>query len=151
MRYPILELEREADPDGEWLSYGVRMKLDLVGRKISLEQWKRLPPAARDDLTAASAETEAEIDAFASTLERVLDEAHLDAELLPDSKRAGVADWRDATVATDAARRVLDAAGGGDLWPRLDRYGRYVVCTFARKQDHARLRRALIELGYLSP
>jgi len=148
--YPVLRLERDADPDGEWISYGVRMKLDLVGRKISLEQWGRLPQSVRDRLTGLRAETDEEIRIFAETLGTSLRQAGLAAEEVSESKRREVALWRDAGPVGDEVREFLDSMGVGDLWPRLDRFGRYLVHVFARKQDHERAGNALAELGFLT-
>ena len=121
MRYPLLDLEREADPGGDWISYGVRMKLDLVGCKISLDDWQRLRRSIRDGLAALSAETDEEIGVFGQRLERALRDVGLQAQLLPDAKLAGAADWRDAGQPSDDARALLLSLGAPELWPRLDR------------------------------
>ena len=149
MGYPLLDLEREADPGGDWISYGVRMKLDLVGCKISLDDWQRLARSVRDELTVLSAETDDEIRAFGQALERALRAVGLKAELLPETKLAGAADWREAGQPSDDARALLLRLAAPELWPRLDRFARYLVCTFVRKRDVERARSALTQLGYL--
>lgn len=151
MRYLVFEFEREADPGGDWISYGVRMKLDLVGCKISLDDWSQIPRRVRDELTELSAETDAEIGLFSGALASALAGVGVQAQVLPTAKRDGVADWRDPGVIGADAKALLDSVGARGVWPELDRFGRYVVCTFARKEDVDRARRALNELGYLAP
>ena len=151
MKYPLLEVEREADPDGKWIPYGVRMKLDLVGRKIALNDWQAVRPHAREELIGLSVETDQEMRIFDHCLERALTETGLQAQVLPDDKLASVGDWRDAGDASDQASALLHSLGALELWPQLDRFGRYVVCVFARKQDLASARSALIQLGRIAP
>jgi hypothetical protein len=150
LRYPLLESEREADPEGEWISYGVRMKLDLVGRKISLDDWSRLPRSVRDELTELTAETDAEIAVFERALDSASSGAGIDSQSLPSAKREAVTAWRDPGEVTPAAQAFLGGLGGEGLWPELDRFGRYLICTFSHKSDIGRARRAMIQLGYLA-
>lgn len=145
----MLELEREADPDGEWMSYGVRMKLDLVGRKISLDDWQSLTSSARTELNDLAVETDQEIEIFANRLLALLTDAGLQSQALGEEKLAGVSDWRDPGRPGGQADVLLRRLGAPEIWSSLDRFARYVVCTFARKQDLSRARRALIQLGYL--
>ena len=49
-----------------------------------------------------------------------------------------------------AAQAFLGELGGEGLWPELDRFGRYLICTFSHKSDIGRARRAMIQLGYLA-
>ncbi len=149
MGYPILELERRADPDGEWISYGVRMMLDLAGLKISLEDWQKLPRSKRDELTATRAETDGELRAFVEKLERALVDSGVAARPLSQAKQAEVAFWRVATEPNPDAVAVLNELNADPIWPQLDRFARYLVCSFSRKRDIERARSALEELGYL--
>jgi len=41
MTYPRLELEKKEDPADEFITLAVRMKLDLAGCRISLEDWNQ--------------------------------------------------------------------------------------------------------------
>jgi hypothetical protein len=104
----------------------------------------------REELISLSAETDQEILEFGAFLERALTEAGLRAQALSDGKLVRVGDWRDRGDASDPASALLHGLGARDLWPQLDRFGRYVVCTFARKQDLPSARSALIQLGYIA-
>lgn len=150
MGYPVLELEREADPQGEWISYGVRMMLDLAGIKISLDDWGQLPSTTRDELTGLQAETDDEIRFFLERIESALSQAGLARQPLSEAKRAASSVWRDGAQPDRATAQLLADLGVHQLWGQLDRFGRYLACTFAGKQDLERARSALSELGYIS-
>jgi hypothetical protein len=148
----VLDLERESDPDGEWIPYCVRMKLDLAGLKIGLEDWQTLSADARAALVAAPVADRAERDAFAALIRREADAAGARCAALPEPKRALVETWRDAAAPSEPQLDVLAKLAGSRteaavLWSRLDLFGRYLVHAFARKGDANTLARALAELG----
>jgi hypothetical protein len=148
----ILELEREADPSGEWIPYCVRMKLDLAGLKIGLDSWQALPTDVRRILIEAPAETPAEVDAFAARLEREVVAVGAACAALPEHRRDLISVWRDGGELPEdlhglLARVARSPTGAWALWASLDMFGRYLVHVFARKDDAEGLARALSELG----
>jgi hypothetical protein len=139
----ILTSERVADPKGEWIPYCVRMKLDLVAMKIGLDAWQAMTLEVRRRLIAAPIDSDRDRAAFTAILER----AGASAEPVTGAKLAAVAVWRDGASPSDDAAALLETLRTTDLWPRLDMFGRYLVCAFARKNDRDGLVAALAELG----
>jgi hypothetical protein len=64
MTYPRLELEKKEDPADEFITLAVRMKLDLAGCRISLEDWKAMAKKAQWELHNFVTETSADIQEF---------------------------------------------------------------------------------------
>ncbi len=154
MSYRILDFEREADPDGQWIPLAVRMKLDLAGLKVGLRQWQALAPPARRQLVEAPADSDHDVETFARRLADALAAAGASSpEPMSEARRSAVFAWKDAQPATDRIATLLADLGYRDQWQRLDRFGRYLVYTLASKQDGARLAVALreIELEHRRP
>jgi hypothetical protein len=145
--YRIFDFEREADPDLQWIPYVVRMKLDLCGLKIGLAQWQALAPQVRQSLLEAPAESNLEIEQFASRLGAELSVVgEQPPERLPEARRAAVASWKEPCPVASAVAEALASEGVPDRWNRLDRLGRYLVYTLATKRETARLASALKEI-----
>ena len=146
MPYPVLQFEKEADPDGEWITMAVRMKLDLAGLKIRLPDWTALAPEERTTLHDMPAESDEQVAAFCEFLHAALARAgRPEAVALPPEQAAGAASWKQPGPPPPEVGRTLAAAA--NAWRRLDRFGRYVVCHLAAKSDDGRMRSALAELS----
>ena len=112
----------------------VRMKLDLVGLKMRLKDWQALPMAKRRALQEAPAESEQEIDQFGQLVTTTLREAGRDApEPLSESKRSDVVNWKDTSTMPQETQEMADKLGVQIDWAGLDRFGRYVLWSLARK------------------
>ena len=147
MRYRVLELERQADPEGDWIPMAVRMKLDLVGLKMHLDDWQALPEDDRAQLLEAAAENDGEIATFEIILRRIMAAAGRPGPAqLSKEKREAVHGWKEAGPLTEPAASMLERLGRSEVWPTLDRFGRYLVHTLASKDDGARLGAALDEI-----
>jgi len=146
-RYRVLELERRADPDGEWIPFAVRMKLDLVGLKMGLDDWQALAVADRDELLHAPVDTDGDLATFEITLRRLMAAAARPGpKPLSAQKRDAVSAWKEPHAIAGPAVSMLERLGRSAVWPELDRFGRYLVCSLATKDDEERLTAALDEL-----
>ena len=139
-KYLVLTVEREQDPDGNWIPLAVRMKLDLAGRKIDLEDWIALSPQNREMLLGADVESPWAVDDFRERLERALHESdRAPARLLDSRKNASLGEWTNGAAAPSKVTAMLADAHSGLDWQRLDRFSRYVLCWLANKNAYQRL------------
>ncbi|MFT4570272.1 MAG: hypothetical protein ACI91F_001146 [Candidatus Binatia bacterium] len=140
-----LAIEEGDDPT--WMSLRLRMKLDLVGLKISLVQWQKFATLDRGKLNAAPAETATDTALFAAMLTQSMTAAGLPAPVaLAEKKLAGRAFWNSSGPTPAVVVDVCEAAGLDPRWAELDRFGRFVVFHLASRGDVPRLRGALSEL-----
>lgn len=147
MPYPLLEQERTQDPDMEWITLAVRMKLDMAGLKLRLQDWQKLPIAQRRALHDAPAESDQEIGRFGRLLEGMLGDIGCDApQPLPQSKRSDVERWNHAAAMPREVTVCADAAGVQLDWASLDRFRRYALWSLAKKGAIERFTAAVDEL-----
>lgn len=147
MTYPILAYEHQEDPKLDWITMAVRMKLDLVGLKLRLKDWQTLPIERRRELQDAPAETESDIDQFGKLLNTTLRGAgHEAPESLSESRKADISYWKDPSAMPRQVREVANTIDIQIDWARLDRFGRYVLWTLAKKDATERFAAAAAEL-----
>ena len=147
MRLFVLDVERDADPDGAWIPMAVRMKLDLAGRKIRLPDWERLDEARRSQLLLSPVGDDGATGEFAEILDAALADAGREpAAPLDADKQASTAAWRAPAPVPEVVVRALDAAGRSLAWERADLFARFCLHHYARRGDAARFARALDEL-----
>ena len=151
MSYPRLEIERAEDPDGTWLSLGMRMKLDLAGMQISLADWKALSVATQTELEQASGEEEATIQTFARRLETSLQTTGKSCRPLPPDKLRAVEKWKSPGPEPVEVTAAREGAGEVPLWDHLDRFGRYVLYSLASRGKRQKFARAARELSASLP
>ncbi len=148
--YPSLPCEGDAARDVKFMSLAVRMKLDLAGCKVSLRDWQAIPVDTRWELHEMEAESDAAIERFRRLLEHALEQADRPPpHRLPVSETAKVKEWTDAAA---PPQRIADLDDSQQLehdWPRLGRYGRYVLWYLATKGDIPRFKSAVRELQAL--
>ncbi len=147
MTFPILEVERKDDPDGAWITMAVRMKLDLVGLKISLEDWQALGESERDRLHAMSADDEV-LGGFANELRAAMLAAERgEPSELSERKRRGPDAWRDPGPVPESVTAASARTGVEVDWPGGDRFTRFVLSHYAGREDDRRFRLAADELN----
>lgn len=147
MPYPLLEQEHEQDPEMNWITLAVRMKLDLAGLKLGLRDWQKLPIAQRRVLHDAPVESEQEIARFGRMLDNLLRQnGCAAAQPLPQSKRTDVERWNQAATVPREVTACADAAGVQLDWMTLGRFTRYVLWTLAKKGSIERFSAAADEL-----
>jgi hypothetical protein len=147
MAYPRLSCEGEAARDLKFMSLAVRMKLDLAGCKVSLQDWQAIPLDRRRELDEMEAESDDAIEQFRRLFEHTLKQA--DRPLphrLRESEAARVKEWKDAAALPENIAELDESQQLKQDWPRLDRFGRYVLWYLATKGDIPRFRSALQEL-----
>jgi hypothetical protein len=116
----------------------VRRKLDLAGRKISLEGWRALALEDRRALADAPVDDDG-VRAFAEALGAAAARAGVSLR----SIAAGEPVWRGADVPAPLRARIA-----GDAWRGLDDEIRYVLLKLAEaRREPERLDAALAELG----
>jgi hypothetical protein len=147
MAYPRLSCEGEAARDLKFISLAVRMKLDLAGFKVSLQDWQAIPVDKRWQLHDMEAESDDAIEQFRRLCEQALTQA--DRPLphrLQESELAHVKEWKDAIAVPRKIAALDESQRLKKDWPCFDRFGRYVLWYLATKGDIPRFRSALQEL-----
>jgi hypothetical protein len=144
----ILGFESEAERTLDCIPMRVRMKLDLCGLKLSLEQWCRLPIAVRRILLEEPCGTACEIRRAREYLMRTAEAHGLDALPVVQVDRAS---W---SAASDVPSCVVSAMAATDLgpmgartWRRLDDLQRFALLKLSRPGHTRNLRAALEEFG----
>jgi hypothetical protein len=121
MAYPRLSCEGEAARDLKFISLAVRMKLDLAGFKVNLQDWQAIPVDKRWQLHDMEAESDDAIEQFRRLFEQALKQA---ARPLPhrlqESELAHVKEWKDA-IAVPRKIAALDES------QRLKKIGRALI------------------------
>lgn len=148
MTYPRLELEKKEDPGGEFITLAVRMKLDLAGCRISLEDWKALPDNSQCELHNFITETFADIQEFKKMMtEALMNVSRTQPEQLSQASIAKVSWWKDTGPIPKEVSSAL-ARAGCDLvdWNQTNRFTRYVLWSFATKKQGQNFAQAYVDL-----
>ena len=142
----LLAFEHESDPDLELIPMVVRMKLDLVGCKISLTQWQQLSPASRSHLTNMQLVGPAHYCQFRQYLDDALKLAGCPpSEDLPLVKRDQLIAWWDPDKLPRELRERWEELKPDTQWRALSALGRYVAWSLLRKGLEKKLLAALTE------
>lgn len=130
----VLLFEHLADPDGRNIPLIVRMKLDLIGARIHLADWRALDPSCCDTLIAAPVNGPRAIaeylDALAGMLAR---QGRGRVQKIPPAELEGTCWLARAEPVTVVAFRKR--AGLVSEWLSLTRFERFLLCHAARKDD----------------
>ncbi|HIF62658.1 MAG TPA: hypothetical protein EYG16_11535 [Deltaproteobacteria bacterium] len=133
MSYPLLAFEKSDDPEGEWMSMGLRMKLDLAGLRISLADWQALEPDDRAALNNAPAEAQAEVESFAALLKRAMQSVSRTCESITVERVGSAVNWKDSCDEPVEVTKMRTDAQSTPPWQGLDRFGRYVLYSLASR------------------
>jgi hypothetical protein len=140
----IFSFERELHATLSFVPLAVRRKLDLAGRKISLEGWRALAMEDRRALADARIDDDAAARAFAEALGEAATRAGVS---LQPIAAGDPHPWRGASVPEKLREKLAE-----DAWLGLDDETRYVLLKLAEAQREPwRLNAALAELGLLDP
>lgn len=143
----VLNFEREEDPQGAWIPLAVRMKLDLLGVKVGLDDWQVLPDEVREELIETDVEQDRGLARFHQRLREALAAAGCDGPRpLPEKKLAGRDAWQEAGPVPAEVARLGARLGLEVPWLELDRFGRYVLWHLGSKGADTRFTQALQEL-----
>lgn len=146
--YRILPFELEQDPGGDWIPLVVRMKLDLLGRKVGLKGWQALSTATRSSLVQMGAENEEQVLEFGRFLAAALAAADQPPpEPLPEKKLERRGAWRAHGPVPECVMEMSARLGRPVPWDRLNRFGRYVLWALADKGAEDRFVRAAEAFG----
>lgn len=142
----LLAFEHASDPDLEFIPMAVRMKLDLVGCKISLTQWQQLSPASRSQLTGMQLVGPEYSCLFRQSLDNALKLAGCrPSEDLPLAKRDQLIAWWDPDQLPRELRARWEELELDTKWRALNAFGRYVAWSLLRKGHVRKLLAALTE------
>lgn len=133
MSYPLLAFETSDDPEGEWMSMGLRMKLDLAGLRISLADWQALEPDDRTALNNAPAEVQAEVESFSALLKRAMQSVSRTCETMTVEREGAAVNWKDSCGEPVEVTNMRADAQSAPSWQGLDRFGRYVLYSLASR------------------
>ena len=130
----VLLHEKLADPNGRTIPLIVRMKLDLVGVRIHLADWRALDKSYRGFLIAAPVNSPGAIAEYRDALSGILaKEGRGQAERIPPAKVDSTC-WlaKVEPVAVAAFRKRADVHSE---WSSITRFERYLLCHAVRKND----------------
>jgi len=130
----VLLHEKLADPNGRTIPLIVRMKLDLVGVRIHLADWRALDKSYREFLIAAPVNSRGAIAEYRDALSGILaEEGRGQAERIPPAKVDSTC-WlaKVEPVAVAAFRKRADVHSD---WSSITRFERYLLCHAVRKND----------------
>lgn len=126
------EFEREAWQNLDLMPMTVRRKLDLLGLKLHLEQWRALSRAERLVLCHFPVELDDERAAIADFLrETVKHRSGGELERVGASTAGGPSDA--AALPAEAARLIAELGLAEDAWKRFDADERYALAKLVRK------------------
>ena len=130
----VLLFEHLADPDGRNIPLIVRMKLDLIGARIHLADWRALDPSDCKFLIAAPVNSSGAIVEYLDTLSGMLARrARGRIERIPPAQMDGTCWLAKAEPVTVTVFRKQ--VGLQSEWLSLTRFERYLLCHAARKDD----------------
>ena len=142
----MLLLEQLADPDGRTIPLIVRMKLDLVGVRIHLADWRALDKSYCQFLIAAPVNAPGAIadylDALSGMLER---RGRGQVERIPPAKADDTCWLAKVEPVTVVAFRKR--VGLHSEWSSMTRFERYLLCHAVRKNDLELCRNLASELS----
>jgi hypothetical protein len=130
----VLLHEKLADPNGRTIPLIVRMKLDLVGVRIHLADWRALEKSYREFLIAAPVNAPGTIAEYLDALSDMLARrGRGQVERIPPAK-ADSTDWlaKVESVTVAAFRKRADVHSE---WSSMTRFERYLMCHAVRKND----------------
>jgi len=126
--------EKLADTNGRTIPLIVRMKLDLVGVRIDLADWRALDKSYRGFLIAAPVNSRGAIAEYRDALFGILaKEGRGQAERIPPAKVDSTC-WL-AKVEPVAVAVFRERADVHSEWSSMTRFERYLLCHAVRKND----------------
>lgn len=126
--------EKLADTNGRTIPLIVRMKLDLVGVRIHLADWRALDKSYRGFLIAAPVNSRGAIAEYRDALFGILaKEGRGQAERIPPAKVDSTC-WL-AKVEPVAVAVFRERADVHSEWSSMTRFERYLLCHAVRKND----------------
>ena len=130
----VLLHEKLADTNGRTIPLIVRMKLDLVGVRIDLADWRALDKSYRGFLIAAPVNSRGAIAEYRDALFGILaKEGRGQAERIPPAKVDSTC-WL-AKVEPVAVAVFRERADVHSEWSSMTRFERYLLCHAVRKND----------------
>ena len=126
--------EKLADTNGRTIPLIVRMKLDLVGVRIDLADWRALDKSYRGFLIAAPVDSRGAIAEYRDALFGILaKEGRGQAERIPPAKVDSTC-WL-AKVEPVAVAVFRERADVHSEWSSMTCFERYLLCHAVRKND----------------
>lgn len=130
----VLLHEKLDDPNGRTIPLTVRMKLDLVGVRIHLADWRALDKSYRGFLIAAPVNSRGAIAEYRDALFGILaKEGRGQAERIPPAKVDSTC-WL-AKVEPVAVAVFRERADVHSEWSSMTCFERYLLCHAVRKND----------------
>jgi len=142
----VLLFEQLTDPNGRTIPLIVRMKLDLVGARIHLADWRVLDESYCEFLIAAPVNVRGAMTEYLDALSGMLARRGRGrVERIPPAKADGTCWLAEAEPTTVVAFRKR--AGVHSQWSSLTRFERYLLCYAVRKNDLELCRNLASELS----
>jgi hypothetical protein len=144
----IFGFESQAERTLDCIPMRVRMKLDLCGLKLSLEQWCGLPIGVRRVLLDARCDTTIEIARVRDYLVRVVEANGLDELPVVQVDRTAWSAESELPASLEFAMAALDLEKiGARTWRGLDDLQRFTLLKLSRPGHTRNLPAALDEFG----
>jgi hypothetical protein len=134
----LFRFEIESTEDLRFIPLAVRFNLDRFGRRLSLDQWQRLPYDDRVLLARFPVENEADIEPNFDLAVREMLRMHADDEpetFAPETDPI----WVHTDAVPESVIRQSSLCGIGapslDRWSELNAFQRYALAKLSRKND----------------
>ena len=139
----VLTHEHEADPNFKFIPLIVKMKLDLAGVRISLDNWQAFSFEQRATLIHKASDRH--LNSFKDTLNLMLEEIGCVVHTVDQETPMYAAEWLKDTE-PELVERFNRLARLEANWQALNCFERYVLCYTAKKGDQELCQRAMKEL-----
>ncbi len=139
----LLTCEREADPNFKFIPLIVRMKLDLAGVKISLDDWQAFSLEQRMGLISLASDNDVSL--FKHALMSMLEEIGSVTDYTVSEVPTVSADWLEGTE-PETVEKFRKLAQLEVDWHALSYFGRFILCYAVKKDSAEFCQQAMQEL-----
>lgn len=142
--------EREFEATLDCMPMSVRLKLDLCGLKLGLEDWRALSRASRETVLDARCESAGDEQRLRQFLELTIADS---GGVAPARIEVDCRAWQDRAKVPARVSGAVEASGAASLsglaWGTLNDLQRFALCKIATSGPLRSLRPALTEFGLL--
>jgi hypothetical protein len=146
-RAGVFGFESDSERTLEYIPMSMRLKLDLCGLKLSLDQWSDLPLAVREAVVAARCESELEVRRLRRDLQSVVKACGLGRLETIRCDRDAWGTQAGIPPSVVVATEELGVDIGATAWRRLNDLQRFTLIKLARPGHARNLPAALAEFG----
>jgi hypothetical protein len=139
----LLTCECEADPNFKFIPLIVRMKLDLAGVRISLDDWQTLSLEQRMGLISSASDND--VGLFKYALMSMLKKIGSVTDYTVSEVPTGSAEWLESAE-PETVEKFRKLAQFEVDWHALSYFGRFILCYAVKKDSAEFCQQAMQEL-----